>query len=120
VSDDQVDHLKKYIEEMSGAVHPFDTSRFLQAHVAFHLGIVDLSGSYRLQQQEAVFRISGQMLYRRLADNEERMERSNIEHGEILDAILSGDADLAEASRASTSGGLPPPGRPEPPAHTRT
>jgi GntR family transcriptional regulator, vanillate catabolism transcriptional regulator len=88
--------LARYVTQMSNSIRPFNTPRYLQAHVAFHLGIVELSGNKRLRQQEPVFRISAQMLYGRLSTNVERLERSNEEHQQILDAIAAGDGARAE------------------------
>lgn len=92
----QVTALARYVTEMSSSLRPFDTSRYVDAHVAFHLGIVAASGNRSLHQLEHIFRISAQMLYRRMATNVERMERSNEEHKLILAAIAEGDADAAE------------------------
>jgi DNA-binding GntR family transcriptional regulator len=92
----QVVGLARYVTEMADAMRPFDTRRYTDAHVAFHLGIVAASGNKRLQQLESVFRISAQMLYRRIGTNVERMERSNGEHREILTAISEGDPVTAE------------------------
>jgi GntR family transcriptional regulator of vanillate catabolism len=96
-SDSDLVELARFVTQMSNSIRPgFNTPRYLEAHDAFHLGIVELSRNKRLWAQESVFRISAQMLYGRLATNVERMERSNEEHQQIIDAIASGDGARAE------------------------
>ena len=81
---------------IADAVDPFDVSKFLKGHVAFHLGLIEASGNSRLSQFEFVVTISAQMLYLRLSSNPERMVRSSHEHEEILDAVVRRDPDAAE------------------------
>ena len=95
-ADSDLVQLARYVTQMANSIRPFDTPRYWEAHVAFHLGIVELSGNKRLRAQEPVFRISAQMLFGRLATNAERMERSTKEHQEIIIAIAAGDGDRAE------------------------
>lgn len=103
----EVTALARHVTEMSNSLRPFDTSRFVDAHVAFHLGIVAASGNKTLRQLELIYRISAQMLYRRMATNVERMERSNEEHRQILTAIADGDPDTAEkAARHHIDGAI--------------
>lgn len=88
--------LRKYADQILVSVHPFNTREFLQAHTAFHLGIVKASGNGWMSQVDHLVRISSHMLYPVLKTGEERMALSAEEHTSILNAILAGDPEGAE------------------------
>jgi DNA-binding GntR family transcriptional regulator len=50
----------------------------------------------RLQQFVPLVRMSAEVVYVRLQNQGARLERSAAEHTAVLDAIRSGDAELAE------------------------
>jgi GntR family transcriptional regulator of vanillate catabolism len=93
---EQLARLRNLTKTMASAVRPLDTSKFLRPHVSFHLGIMDAAGNSRLLHLEPIVRISGQMLYRQIPQNPQRMTLSALEHKQILDAIAAGDPVEAE------------------------
>jgi GntR family transcriptional regulator of vanillate catabolism len=97
---DQDEHasLTSHAVRMAKSLQPWDTKSFILAHIDFHLGIVQASRNERLAGLSSIFRISGQMLYSRLSDNIERMNRSVTEHFTILQAIADRDEVRAEAA----------------------
>jgi GntR family transcriptional regulator of vanillate catabolism len=88
--------LKGYAQQIVRSVTPFNTSRFLHAHTAFHLGVANASGNQWMTQFDHLIRISSHMLYPILKSEPERMVASAAEHVAILDAIIAGDAERAE------------------------
>lgn len=82
--------------EIDRSIDPFDTGKFLKAHTAFHLAILEASGNSRMRQFEIIVRISSQMLYPQLKTDQERMRTSAAEHSAIVTAIVAGDSDGAE------------------------
>jgi GntR family transcriptional regulator of vanillate catabolism len=94
---DVLTRLSKSADAIAGAVRPFDTGRFLTAHVEFHSLILEAAHNPYLLQFLPTLRMSAQMLYRHLPSKPERMRASATEHVEILDAIRSGDARKAES-----------------------
>ena len=96
LSVDQERALRDSVDRLVGAIRPFRTREFLEAHTAFHLGIATASGNAWLAQLEHLIRISSHMLYPILKNSGERMEASAAEHVAILDAIVAGDGDRAE------------------------
>lgn len=88
--------LRSLATDIDRSTHPFSTDRFLVAHTAFHLAVLEASGNSRLRQFEIVVRISAQMLYPQLKSDEKRMRASALEHAAIVDAIEAGDAARSE------------------------
>ena len=73
-----------------------DQHRYLIANADFHVKIVEATGHVRLQQFIALVRMSTQVVYMRLQNQDRRLAHSTDEHGRVLDAIRAGDADAAE------------------------
>lgn len=93
--------LENDVMEMGQVLEPFNTQKFMAAHMRFHVGIYELSGNRRIKEFEPILRISTQMLYRRVHSKVDRMIQSAAEHGLILDAIVAGDPARAETEASS-------------------
>lgn len=88
--------LRGLSRDIDRSVKPFDTAKFLKAHTAFHLAVLEAAGNSRIRQFDIVVRISSQMLYPKLETDERRMRKSAAEHAAILRAIEAEDAETAD------------------------
>jgi GntR family transcriptional regulator, vanillate catabolism transcriptional regulator len=94
------------LDRMDAAVAPLALSRYSAAHVDFHTGVLEASGSRRVIELIPTFRISSQMVLSRRQSNDpvhggrqaidELLIMGNEDHRRIFDAILSGDPAAAE------------------------
>jgi DNA-binding GntR family transcriptional regulator len=88
--------LEQTLNELEAAAHPFDVRRFTDAHVNFHVSLVNASGNKRLVQTLFIVKLSMLMLSPKHIERPERMIESAREHRRILDTIKTGDGDAAE------------------------
>jgi DNA-binding GntR family transcriptional regulator len=94
--DEGLARLEDLAKSIDRFTRPFKPTRFVEAHTAFHLTIVELAGSRQLTKMQSIFRISTHMLAGRLSTNTKRMVASAREHHAILNAISASDPGLAE------------------------
>ena len=92
----EVDEELKALAKRMRSYATKDKHRFLLANADFHTKIVEATGHVRLQQFVPLVRMSAEVVYVRLQNQGARLERSAAEHTAVLDAIRSGDAELAE------------------------
>lgn len=94
--DEVIAQLGQLADELKGLSAPLDNAGFLRANTEFHLAVLRAAANQRLLRFAPEVRISAQMLYPRIATNQDRMSRSATEHHAIASAIGSGEPDLAE------------------------
>lgn len=95
--------LEFLLKEMDEAANPFDSSRWFSAHMSFHVLIAESCGNSRLRQQLDVIRMTSLSLHTYLGElspTEHRLVEvlatAGKQHHAIVDAIRSGNGDLAE------------------------
>jgi GntR family transcriptional regulator of vanillate catabolism len=97
--------LTSAIEEMREAGAPLDATRRSVAHARFHVLLAEASGNRHVISQLPMIRMTAQMLGRRLRDLDLRepfyiseiIEEGDGHHRAILDAVVAGDPQAAEA-----------------------
>jgi GntR family transcriptional regulator of vanillate catabolism len=95
--------LVEHLEAMEDSSDPFQSARWLAAHLAFHLHIAESCGNSRMSQQLGLIKITSFALHSYLSSlqaADDELERFlNVaarHHRTIYDAIRSGNGDLAE------------------------
>lgn len=103
LQEETAQELDFLLKEMDAAAHPFDSSRWFSAHMAFHVRIAESCGNSRLRQQLDVIRMTSLSLHTYLGDLSPAEDRlvdvlatAGKQHHAIVDAIRSGNGDLAE------------------------
>lgn len=102
-SEETAQELESLLKSMDDATHPFDTSRWFSAHMAFHVCITESCGNSRVRQHLDVIRMTSLSLHAylgQLSPTGERLQRvlavAGKQHRAIFDAVCSGNGDLAE------------------------
>lgn len=94
ITPDQVAELEAIQVDCEAATTDHDVTRFYDANVRFHEGIIAACGNWMLREQ-----LHGAKLiapYRRYITSQPgRMASSIVEHGAILDSIRNGNSDAA-------------------------
>lgn len=94
ITPDQVAELEAIQVDCEAATTEHDVTRFYDANVRFHEGIIAACGNWMLREQ-----LHGAKLiapYRRYITSQPgRMASSIVEHGAILDSIRNGNSDAA-------------------------
>lgn len=103
VPEETSEELELLLREMDEAADPFDPSRWFSAHMSFHVLIAESCGNGRLRQQLDVIRMTSFSLHTYLGElppTEQRLVEvlatAGKQHHAIVDAIRSGNGDLAE------------------------
>jgi GntR family transcriptional regulator, vanillate catabolism transcriptional regulator len=101
--DDTSLELEAFLDEMDAAMQPFDSGRWFSTHMAFHVRIAEACGNSRLRQQLDVVKMTSVSLHAYLGELPptdarliEALTTAGKQHRAILDAIRSGNGDLAE------------------------
>lgn len=90
-----IPRFRKLAEQITEAAREGDLTSFLELDRQFHLGLLQLLGNRRLVAMVSQLRDQARMQgLQKLADQGE-LTRSGEEHLEIVDAIESGNAELA-------------------------
>ncbi|MGV4982827.1 GntR family transcriptional regulator [Streptomyces sp. NPDC001709] len=90
-----IPRFRQLAEQITDAAREGDLTSFLDLDRQFHLGLLELLGNRRLVAMVNQLRDQARMQgLQRLADQGE-LTRSGEEHIEIVDAVESGDAELA-------------------------
>ncbi|MER1997425.1 MAG: GntR family transcriptional regulator [Arthrobacter sp.] len=90
-------HLLAALEEVDSA--SMDTFRPKDAR--FHIAVAELAGSSRLVAAVAEVRAQASGLLDRIPLLQANLDHSQVQHRELVDAVLRGDADAAEAAAIS-------------------
>ncbi len=113
ISEDRTAEFRRLLVEMEKASRPYDPIRRTEAHGAFHSLVIECSGNSRLSSMVPLVRASsaalslpfiedpsgaalvddGQML-----THQEAMDRAQLFHQQIFDALIAGDGRRAEAA----------------------
>ncbi len=103
LSEEIAQDLDFLLKEMDEAANPFDSSRWFSAHMSFHVRIAESCGNSRLRQQLDVIRMTSLSLHTYLGELSptedqlvEVLATARKQHHAIVDAIRSGNGDLAE------------------------
>jgi DNA-binding GntR family transcriptional regulator len=95
---DNAQKLRVLASDMERAVASSDPEDYIESNAEFHNAILELSGHGRAQALVPKLLLPlVRLVFTRLAGPEERM-RSYAEHRVVLDGILAGEADWAEAA----------------------
>lgn len=99
--------LEDMLAEMDEAAGEADADRYFELNLALHDRLNEMADSDRLTEMLAGL-IREMSLFRRVSlASHPDMERSNIEHRKIVDAILAGDAETArKAGEAHVRAGM--------------
>ena len=104
---------RRLLKEMASSAKPYDPVRRIEAHAAFHTLFIEQSGNDRLRSLIPLVRTSSAALYLpfiddpdavqlvdagKLTTHKRLMDEAQIQHGEILQAVIDGTADKAEAA----------------------
>lgn len=104
---------RRLLKEMASSSKPYDPVRRIEAHAAFHTLFIEHSGNDRLRGQIPLVRTSSAALYLPFVDDPDAvqlvdagkltthkrlMDEAQTQHGEILQAVIDGTADKAEAA----------------------
>lgn len=87
-------HLLAALEEVDHAA----TDTFRPKDARFHIAVAELSGSSRLVAAVAEVRAQASDLLDRIPLLQANLDHSQAQHRELVDAVLRGDADAAEAA----------------------
>lgn len=87
-------HLLAALEEVDHA----STDTFRPKDARFHIAVAELSGSSRLVAAVAEVRAQASDLLDRIPLLQANLDHSQAQHRELVDAVLRGDADAAEAA----------------------
>ncbi len=103
LADDTSLELEAFLDEMEAAMRPFDSGRWFSAHMAFHVRIAESCGNSRLRQQLDVIKMTSVSLHAFLGELPpadvrliDALTTAGKQHRAILDAVRSGNGDLAE------------------------
>lgn len=103
LSDETAGELDVLLDEMDAAMKPFESARWFSAHMAFHVRIAESCGNSRLRQLLDVIKMTSVSLHAflgELAPTDPRLTdvltTAGRQHRAILDAVRSGNGDLAE------------------------
>ncbi|WP_301122061.1 GntR family transcriptional regulator [Mycolicibacterium fortuitum] len=101
--DETAGELEALLGEMDAAMQPFDSGRWFSAHMAFHVRIAESCGNSRLRQQLDVIKMTSVSLHAYLGELSptdarlvDALTTAGKQHRAILDAVRSGNGDLAE------------------------
>lgn len=112
ISGDQRAEFRRLLADMSRASRPYDPIRRTEAHAAFHSLVIECSGNSRLSGMIPLVRASSAALSLpfiedpsaaalvddgHMLTHQEAMDRAQLFHQEIFDALDAGDAKRAEA-----------------------
>jgi DNA-binding GntR family transcriptional regulator len=95
-SKEQLVQLQELVKEQRKAVSPWQPGAYTQLNVRFHAAIIAVSGNEYLAAQLPLVRLTSQVFAPAVQLTRDRAQAAIAEHGQILDAIRSRDADLAE------------------------
>lgn len=106
-SDTEKAGLPNMLDDMDKAAQAADAERYFELNIAFHDRLNTLAASPRLSEMLAGL-IREMRLFRMLSlSRHPDMERSNIEHRRIVEAILAGDPETARrAGEAHVRAGM--------------
>lgn len=95
-SDTQIEALRKHAMKHSAEASRADLSEYSDANIRFHQMILEMSGNALLSRIAEDLFVHIYAVRRRALEEDDRAERSVVDHMHIIEAIESRDADLAE------------------------
>ncbi|MET9179510.1 GntR family transcriptional regulator [Kitasatospora aureofaciens] len=96
-SKDQLERLRPQAEAIVAAARKHDLIGYLEADRQFHLDLLGLAGNARLVEVVGDLRKRSRLYGLTRLDEQGQLVSSAEEHVELLDLMLSGDAEAAEA-----------------------
>lgn len=94
-SDAELQALREFAIRHSSDVERADLEEYSDANIVFHQTILELSGCQLLKTMADALFTHMQAVRRRTMGESDRARRSVADHMEIIDALISRDADLA-------------------------
>jgi DNA-binding GntR family transcriptional regulator len=88
--------LLRIIDSQRHAMNPWTQSAYVSANVQFHAAILELSGNSFLVREQPIIRMTSQVFKPTSHLGSDRALQAIEEHGEIVDAIRSGNPAIAE------------------------
>ncbi|MCI2423138.1 GntR family transcriptional regulator [Saccharopolyspora sp. K220] len=88
----QREHFLGLVREMQRCADVGDVASFLEAERSFHLGLIELAGNRRLLNNVAKLRDQTRLFGIAPLAREGGLREAADQHGELLDAVLAGDA----------------------------
>ncbi|MEU6081095.1 GntR family transcriptional regulator [Streptomyces sp. NPDC047108] len=97
---EQLEELRPVAQEIVDAARKHDLIGYLEADRRFHLGLLGLTGNHRLVDVVGDLRKRSRLYGLNRLDERDELLPSAEEHLELLDLMLDGDAEGAEACMA--------------------
>lgn len=89
--------LRSLVQTMDESLEAVDHADFLRNNAIFHVGILNFSGHRQMGRLASIVAMGSQAIYLdRTGSHHNRLLGAGHEHHDILQAILDGNADLAE------------------------
>jgi DNA-binding GntR family transcriptional regulator len=88
--------FRPMVDDMEDAARGGDIGRFLTVDRTFHLGLLELTGNARLVKVVGELRDQTRLVGLRALARSGELVASATEHRPLLDALVGGDADLAQ------------------------
>ncbi|WP_445464612.1 GntR family transcriptional regulator [Faunimonas sp. B44] len=95
-SDDDLEELKELFQEFERESPGDHISEYSDANIAFHQAVIRLGGCKLIEDMTANLFIHMRAIRKVTIRQENRAERSVVDHRNIINALIARDADLAE------------------------